>query len=428
MNLKLFLLITILLLLLGFRFATQEKNEYRDEENVMITARLLSMPEQKGRVQSFSLRPKNYEPVYISAPLFPEYSYGQILTVSGKLKLSNGEKKTFPTMSYPKITVKENDSLSYRLIAFIREKVMGIYSETLPNTGASLLMGIVFGIKQGMPEEFKDALSETGVTHVVAASGMNVTLIAGAFMVIFGYFLKRQLALILSIVGIFSYALLAGMEPSILRASIMGSIVFLSGILGRQNVALWTLGLTGYLMLLWQPGLIGDVGFQLSFLATLGILVIIPVMNRPQKAEKSSDDNLVIQDLKTTLAAQLGTLPILLSAFGQVSFLSIIVNMLVLWTIPILMFIGSVSAIVGLVYEPFGKLLAIFALPFLLYFEWIVMLFSEFDLNLTVESLPWQVGVVYYLILFSVAVWMRKKRIKNQELRIKAKKPLIHNS
>jgi ComEC/Rec2-related protein len=425
MKLYFIILFLILLFLLRFHLFSQEQKAFIDNQHISFRARLTAEPEDRGKVQAFSLRPDGYEPVYIRAPLYPQYGYGQILTVSGIVTLSEGEKKTFATMGYPEITVAENDSLLYGLIAFVRSTVTELFTGALPETSASLLMGIVFGIKQGMPEEFKDALRQVGVFHVVAASGMNVTLVAGAFMGIFGLFLKRQAALILSIMGIFFYAVLAGLEPSIVRASIMGSIIFISGILGRQNFALWTLALTGYLMLFWDPGLLTDIGFQLSFLATLGILVVKPVlpqlfggMNRSEKSEKSQNDNMVIEDVKTTLAAQLATLPVLLSAFGQVSFLSVIANMFVLWTIPVLMVIGSVAAITGFVFVPLGKLIVYLALPFLLYFEWVVLVFARFDWMLKVEEFPWQGAVGYYLLLFSLILW-QKKRITNHESRNK---------
>ncbi len=417
MNRTLIFVLILLCIILVMRLLSVEQNEYPDGEVITVTARLTTMPEQKGRVQAFSLRPDGYEPVYLSVPLFPEYTYGQILTVTGKVKLSGDEQKTFATMAYPAVQVRENDSLLYGLIGFIREKVMGMYQETLPPTGASLLMGIVFGIKQGMPADFKDALSLTGVYHVVAASGMNVTLVAGAFIVIFGRIMRRQFALFLSIFGVFFYAFLAGFEPSIVRASIMGSIVFVSGILGRQHMALWTLGVTGYLMLFFNPLMLTDIGFQLSFLATLSILVLKPVMYRSQTSDSRLNDNLIVEDFRTTLAAQLGTLPVLLSAFGQVSFLSIIVNMLILWTIPILMFAGASSALLGFFYEPLGTFVAFFALPFLMYFEWIVLFFTRFDLAFVIETVSWQMAVGYYLMLFSGAEWLKKRYQNTQNTR-----------
>ena len=409
---KLYFLFFFLLLLLTLRFIThfQSQKDYRDVEALAFSARLTASPEQRGRIQTFALAPQGYEPVYIRAAVYPEYEYGQVLKVSGKVQIQKGENRNFPTMYYPKIRVEENDSLLYGLIGLVRMKVMRLYESSLPPTSASLLMGIVFGIKQGMPPAFKDALQEVGVFHVVAASGMNVTLIAGAFMAIFGRVMKRQVALSLSILGIFIYAVLAGLEPSILRASIMGSIIFFSGILGRQNLALWTLALTGYLMLLFNPSLLTDIGFQLSFLATLGILTVKPVLKFAQRRGKRENGNLLSEDFKTTLAAQLATLPILLSAFGQVSFLSLFANMLVLWTIPPLMVIGSVSSITAFIFEPLGRLAVFLALPFLLYFEWAVMFFAKFNWTLRVESFPLSAAVGYYLVLFASIYLLRRRR------------------
>jgi competence protein ComEC len=408
---KLYFLLLLLILVISLRFIyfSHQQHAYKDGDLMTFSARLTKDPEQRGRNQGFSLQPEGYEPVYITAPLFPEFEYADVLQVTGKVQLSAGEKKVFPTMQYPKITVVENDSLLYGLIGNIKEKVRSIYEGSLPPTSGSLLMGIVFGIKSGMPQDFKDALQQAGVYHVVAASGMNVTMVAGAFLGIFGFLLKRQWAMVLSIIGIFFYAFLAGFEPSILRASLMGAIVFSAGIIGRQHLAFWTLGLTGYLMLLWDPGLFSDVGFQLSFLATFGILFIKPALNRAESHGKLKDDNPFSEDFKTTVAAQLATLPVLLSAFGQVSFLSILVNMLVLWTIPPLMVIGAVATLAGFVVEPLGKLITIFALPLLLYFEWVVNFFARFQWSLQVDELPWWIVVGYYFVLAWLVFWRSQK-------------------
>ena len=109
----------------------------------------------------------------------------------------------------------------------------------------------------------------TGVFHVIAASGMNVSMLSGFLLAVLGRILRRQIALIVSIVAICFYAVLAGLEPSIVRASIMAGIAFTALLLGRQGTALWSLILTALLMLLFNPFLFRDIGFQLSFAAPL---------------------------------------------------------------------------------------------------------------------------------------------------------------
>lgn len=149
-------------------------------------------------------------------------------------------------------------------------------------------------------------------------------------------------------------------------------------------------------MLLLNPTLIQDVGFQLSFASSLGILALHPHLSKiPFLGE----------DIATTVSSQIATLPILLMTFGQYGVLSILVNALILWTVAPLMILGGLSAIMGLVILPIGSWVAFFALPLLWYFERVVGFFGNIPATLTVKDLPmvWVVG--YYVIIISV-VWI----------------------
>jgi len=265
-----------------------------------------------------------------------------------------------------------------------------------------LILGIIFGIKEQMPKDFSNNLKTSGVFHVIAASGMNVTLIGGFISTFFAFFLKRQIAICLSILGIMFYAVLAGLEPSIIRASIMGILVFSAQILGRQTLAINGLFLAGFTMLLVDPTLISDIGFQLSFVATLG-LVLIPKIKAIGKIW------VIGEGVNTTIAAQIATLPILLANFGTYSIYSILVNGLLLWTVPILMIIGGIGAILGLILMPLGQLLIYLCYPLLLYFETIVNIFGKIGGAITIESLSWQFILGYYCLLSSVLLILRKK-------------------
>ena len=217
---------------------------------------------------------------------------------------------------------------------------------------------------------------------------MNVTLIGGFISTGLAFFLKRQIALGVSILAIIFYAVLAGLEASIIRASIMGILVFSSQIMGRQSLAANGLFLAGFVMLFISPILISDIGFQLSFASTLGILSIKP--------------------LPTTIAAQIATLPILLANFGTYSIYSILVNGLVLWTVPILMMVGGAGAIAGLILEPAGQLLIYLCYPLLLYFETIVNFFGKMGGIITIQTLSWQFIIGYYCLLGSGLIIFRK--------------------
>ncbi len=168
-------------------------------------------------------------------------------------------------MNFPKIEAKiSQQNFILVITSSIRQRIISFLNKNLSPNLSGLLLGIVFGIKEGIPKDFFNDLRQVGVLHVIAASGMNVTMTAGFISSIFLLFLRRQIALIVTIFGILFYAVLAGGEASIVRASIMGIVVFAAQILGRQAWPAFILFLTGYIMLFWDPSLISDIGFQIS--------------------------------------------------------------------------------------------------------------------------------------------------------------------
>ena len=215
--------------------------------------------------------------------------------------------------------------------------------------------------------------------------------------------------MILSDLGILFYAFLAGFEPSIVRAAIMGILVFMAQLTGRQNSAFLGLFSAGFIMLFVNPSLIFDIGFQLSFMATLGLIYIRPIFFRKKNLKKLIEKSVVGEDVATTISAQIATLPILLANFGSFSFSSILVNALVLWTVPVIMIIGGISALLGLIFAPIGQILAYISIPFLLYFETVVDFFGARSSQLTIDHLPLTIFFGYYLILFSIILRLRKR-------------------
>lgn len=405
MSKKIFVFVSILSILLILRmflfFSTKET--YKENQDIIFTTTILSEPRVYKSYQNFSVSAPNGEVIFVSTDVYPIFHYQDNISISGSLKnrLLNNKIRIL-TVDYPKISfVKTKDNPFLAVVKSIRQNIVSIFYETFPKDLAALMLGIVFGIKTNFSSDFLENLRRTGVMHVIAASGMNVTMVGGFIFYVFTSFLRRQVAIILTIFGILFYALLAGLEPSIVRASIMGIIAFSSQVLGRQKDSFYALLLTGFIMLFISPKLLFDIGFQLSFLSTLGILFIPNFFKR--------NKNPLFSDFLTTFSAQIATLPILLSAFGTYSIVSIIVNTLVLWTIPFLMIIGGIGALIAFIFEPLAKALLFFCLPLLYYFQWCVNTFSQVRLDLTVEKVPFQFVVSYYLFLASVIVYKLKK-------------------
>lgn len=381
--------IAIYLLLLLLRFYQTRPPNYPVGKEIVIRGTLIEEPQVKGKTQRFNLNS-----VSIVTWNLPEFHYGDRLRVTGKI---TQESKT--VMLFPEITFIEHTKggLMGKIIT-LRERVIKFYQRSLPEPAAGLLSGIVLGIKANLPSDFYENLKTTGTMHVVAASGMNVTLVAGFLMAIFSRFLGRKGALIFSSIGIIFYAALSGFSASIVRASLMGFLFFTSQYIGRQNFGVLSLGVASSLMIIINPFIVKDIGFQLSVFATLGLMVIQPRLMR-----FTPKIPFVGEVLSTTLAAQIATLPILLVNFGRLSLFSPFVNAIILWTIEPIMVFGGMGAVMGLFFEPLGRLLVYLSYGFLALFIEVVNFFGRIQLfSFSFENVPILFGVGWYLLIGSM--------------------------
>src|SRR3989338_8937722 len=212
-------------------------------------------------------------------------------------------------------TFSNNQELRLPVIFETKEKIADTFNKILPSEESALLLGIVFGDKGNFDRGYFEAIRRTGVLHVIAASGMNVTMVAG---------------LIFASFAIVLYSALADFEESIVRAGIMAILAYGAGLFGRQNTSLFALFIAIFLMVFFDPRILIKAGFQLSVAATLGIILLDPVFKKLGK-------NIFFEDLRTTLSAQIATVPILLFYFSTYSPISIIANLLILWVVPPLM-------------------------------------------------------------------------------------------
>lgn len=411
---KLKILIILLFLILSLRFYIffNSQKEYENGQQISFETTLFSEPQFLGDLQKLSVNLPEGQTVYVVASAYPEYKYADRVLITGNLTKRVLNSKIIYSMNFPKIEAKiTSKPIILAITSFIRQSVTETFNKNLPADLSSLLLGIVFGIKTPMSKEFTNQLRLSGVFHVIAASGMNVTMVAGFLSAIFSLFLRRQIALFFSIFGVLFYAFLAGMQPSIMRASLMGILVFSGQILGKQTMAGYSLFLVAFMMLFISPNLIFDVGFQLSFLATFGLLYIRPIFGKINKIRAIAKKFPPLEDLLITSSAQIATLPILLVTFNTYSAWSIIVNALVLWTIPPLMILGALAAVLGMVTPSLGSIFVYLCFPFLLYFQKTVLFFSSLPGALKVENLPFSLVLGYYLLLLAVVVYSIK--VKN---------------
>jgi len=267
----------------------------------------------------------------------------------------------------------------------------------LPGDAGTLAAGMLLGGSEGLSRQTKEAYRRVGLLHIVAASGYNVTLVAGWILSAGLIWLSRRWALGVTIGGVILYMAIAGWQPSIIRAGIMAILAILGLLLGRERDAKWLLIITGVAMLVWNPKLISDIGFQLSFAATWGILFISPPTLPPLKLRGGIEEGDIWRvfgaDLKTTLSAQAMTTPLILHHFGNLSVISPLVNAAVLWTVPPIMQITAA----GLLWGPINYL----AWPLLKLQMWVVETTAAWPIsNFEVGKMSWAWVAIYYVVLF----------------------------
>lgn len=396
-------LILVLILSTRLVFFYSNQKTYVKGERVSFVTQVNSNPKEHSFYQTLYLNMDLVNKVLVKTDVDKRFYYGDYIKVTGTLdRLVLDDLTPIFILNYPQIEAnfRENNP-ALAAVYFIRQKIIDNFRSNLDPVSSGLMLGIVFGIKENLPKDFLESIQITGVMHVIAASGMNVTMVSAFLFYLFASFLKRQLAIIFSIMGIVFYTAIAGFEPSIVRAGVMGIIVFSAQILGRQQYSLHTLLMTGFLMLFVSPELLFNTGFALSFTATFGLLYIPDLFKRFQ--------NSFTESFITTISAQIATLPILLSNFGNYSLTSIIVNGLVLWTIPLLMVLGAIAAFFSFIFPPLASFFLYLCLPFLYFFESIVEFFAQFGNTLSIKNFPIFFTISYYLLLASFILFKYKK-------------------
>ncbi|MFN3763739.1 MAG: ComEC/Rec2 family competence protein, partial [Anaerolineae bacterium] len=275
------------------------------------------------------------------------------------------------------------------LLFSLRRYAQGVIGRILHEPAASLLTGILLGVEGGIPKDVNDAFAATGTTHIIAISGFNIAIISGIFFQLFRRWLGPRRAVWPSIAGIVLYTLLVGASASVVRAAIMGILYLLGRHLGRPTYVPASLAAAAIGMTLMNPLLLWDVGFQMSFAATLGLVLYVDRLERGAVRLLSRalpEDHirqamgLLSDALLVTLAAQIATLPLTLYYFRRLSLVSLLTNFLILPAQPAVMIWGGLATLAGMLWLPLGRCLG-----------WVAWLF----LTYTIEVVRWAAGIPY---------------------------------
>lgn len=259
----------------------------------------------------------------------------------------------------------------------VENPFLSVINSLLPEPQASLLAGMLFGVRATMSYPFYLALRDTGVLHVIALSGMNIAILID----IFGKLLNRygrKFSAIFSGIIIILFVFFVGPSPTIVRAGIMGSMSLFAIILGRRYWSMLALFIASGVMLFLRPEWIGEVSFQLSFLATLGVILANKVVERERSGRWSKQLIYALKEnIAMTVSAQLFTLPVIVYHFERISLVSPIANLLTGWSIQPIMILGILTSVLGWIWLPLGYIPAWITWVFLTYFVEVVEILAK---------------------------------------------------
>jgi competence protein ComEC len=257
---------------------------------------------------------------------------------------------------------------------------------------------------------------------------MNITIIAAVLMSFFRRVLGTRRGLLAAGMGILIYTILVGGDAAVVRAAIMGMLTLLAIRLGRQTHGFASLAAAAIVMTAIDPDVLRDVGFQLSFAATLGLMVFTPPLERgftrfvslflPTK-QATSLTKPVSEFVLYTFAAQLMTMPLSATYFQQLSLTSFIANPVILPAQPLLMITGGIATIAGMVWLPLGRILATFAWPFPAFTIRAVSQFADIPLgNINIGNSGPLFAIVWYLVLVLLILFLYLPADKRPRLQL----------
>ncbi len=422
---------------------------YNDVGSVILEGVVAAEPDERGVYTNLRVRAERLTLsggtelqvdglVLVKADRFPRRQYGDRVLVSGMLETPPVEddfsyreylarQGIYSLVQRADVTLlaeRQGNPLFRCLLAFKR-RAQSVIGSILPEPQAALLTGILLGVESGIPAGLMADFSATGTTHIIAISGFNITIVSGIFAGLARRLFGQRRAVWVALVGIAVYTVLVGASAAVLRAALMGALYLWGQHLGRGTFAPVSLAAAAIGMTLWNPYALWDVGFQLSFAATAGLVLYTEPLERVferalghfTSAERAQEIVATISEaVICTTAAQITTLPVILAYFGRLSIVTFLTNFLILPVQSYVMVVGGLALLLGLIIRPLGQMVGWVAWVFLTYTIEMVRLTAHVphaSVPLRVEG--WMVWG-YYALLGGLTWWLAQPKERRREL------------
>jgi competence protein ComEC len=436
----------LVLIFVGVGMFRMNVNDESDElarfvgNKIEYIATVSDEPEMKDITQRFRARITHVDSNSVSQEVliignrYPEYRYGDELRLVGTLRPPENFEvyeggPIFDYISYlykdgvryvmyrPKIE-KIGESGGNPVLAFLYS-VKRVFSESVENVmnepESSLVLGLLAGDKSSLGTDILDEFRRAGLSHIIVLSGYNVTIVAESLMKTFSY-VSIPLSPFLGVFSIILFALMTGASATTVRASIMALLVIFSKRIARRYDVSRALVFAAFLMVVHNPQiLVFDVSFQLSVLATVAIIYIAPLIRNHLTF---ITERFMLRDVvAATLGTQLFVLPYILHVMGTLSLVSIFSNILVLPIVPVAMFSGFITGIVGLVSSLIAIPLGWISNILLAYILEVTHISASFPFSAINVSVPLFATVILYILFVLFLVRVYKKRSSRRDER-----------
>jgi competence protein ComEC len=413
---------------------------YNDKGTIVIEGMVATEPDAGNTTSVFQISASKIQTnsayveatgkALVSGLRYQEYHYGDVLRLTGKPETPPeyddfnyrdylARQGIYTVVNYPRIEIVDTDQ-GFKPLAWIyslRNRLSQSLSQALPEPQASLAQGILLGLRGNIPSSLNQAFSRTGTAHVLAISGINITIVIGMLLAagiwLFGK--RYSIYIWLALLIIWLYALLTGMNPPVVRGAIMGSLFLLAELLGRQSSASIALTFAAAVMVGIQPQVLWDASFQLSFLAMAGLIFISPYLQAwfrkgvaataGKEGTTASLGNFIADSFAVTLAAILATWPIIAYYFHIISFVGLPATFFSVLALPGIIITTAPVAVVGLLSPSLAWVLGWISWLFISYFMLVVRAFDALPFSsIRLENIEvWQICLYYVLLSVTAA-------------------------
>ncbi|MBN2238147.1 MAG: DNA internalization-related competence protein ComEC/Rec2 [Dehalococcoidales bacterium] len=369
----------------------------------------------------------------IFVPLYSAYEYGDVIRVTGKPQTPPqledfdyehylAVKGIYTTFAFPDIEVIDKGRASKPLqwIYSFRRRISDIIGKTIPEPQASFTRSVVLGMRSSLHDSVTEEFRVTGTAHLLAISGLHLSIIAGIFITIgrriFGR--KGYVYVWLALAVVWFYAVLTGLNPPVLRATIMVSAFLAAEFFGRQNSAFISIVVAAAIMTVISPSTVWDVSFQMSFAAMAGVIFIYPPVQRLIRnlirryiGETGVFPGLactVTDGFSISLGAVLAVWPLVAYYFGTVSPVSPLATLFTLPFLPLVIVSGIITGLTGFVFLPLAEIIGWTNQFFSSCIVQTVRLFSVIP-PIDISNLTIIFPVIYYVFLIVVVRYAGRK-------------------